>query len=183
MAWTQLPDLRDNFRQLLAVEGIEGNTRWDLWAGTVSSWRRSPVVGSGLGSYRHVIGLDKPATGTLVLEQAHNDWLEWASTSGLVGAGVLVLVVGGLVLALRPKTVRSRRFEFRYPLAGASAALTSTTLHEMVGFGLQTPLNLYLLAAWAGLVWGVAARASGRTPPKSSSEPEGDHPGPTGGVA
>lgn len=160
MAWTRLPDLRDNFQQLLVVEGVEGNTRWDLWAGTIHSWRRSPVVGSGLGSYRHVIGLDKPATGASVLEQAHNDWLEWASTSGIVGVVVLGLVLAGLLSPLWPTRARRLRFELRYPLAGAAAVLVATALHESVGFGLQTPLNRYLLAAWLGLVWGIGIRTS-----------------------
>ncbi len=51
------------------------------------------MVGSGLGSYRYVIGMDKPATGRSVLEQAHNDWLEWASTTGIVGVAALLLPV------------------------------------------------------------------------------------------
>jgi O-antigen ligase len=158
LAWTRLPELRDSFSALLLVEGVEGNTRWDLWTGTVHSFTRSPLVGSGLGSFRHVIGLDKPATGTAVLEQAHNDWLEWVSTSGVVGVTVLVLFLAGLVASLLPGRVRRLRFELRYPLAGAMVALTATALHEMVGFGLQTPLNRYLLAVWIGLVWGVRNR-------------------------
>jgi len=158
LAWTRLPELRDSFSALLVVEGVEGNTRWDLWTGTVHSFTRSPFVGSGLGSYRHVIGLDKPATGTAVLEQAHNDWLEWVSTSGVVGVTVLVLFLAGLAASLLPGRVRRLRFELRYPLAGAVVALTATALHEMVGFGLQTPLNRYLLAVWIGLVWGVRNR-------------------------
>jgi hypothetical protein len=105
-----------------------------------------------------VIGLDKPATGTAVLEQAHNDWLEWASTSGIVGVVVLILVLVALAASLRLSRVRRLRFEFRYPLAGAAVALAATALHETVGFGLQTPLNRYLLAAWVGLVWGVWSR-------------------------
>jgi hypothetical protein len=28
----------------------------------------------------------------------------------------------------------------------------------MVGFGLQTPVNRYLLAVWVGLIWGVWTR-------------------------
>ena len=155
LAWTRLPEVRDGFSSLLVVEGVEGNTRWDLWAGTVRSWSRAPLVGSGLGSYRHVIGMDKPATGTAVLEQAHNDWLEWASTTGLVGVAILILLLSGVLGLLRPDRVRRLRFELRYPLAGATLALTATALHETVGFGLQSPLNRYLAAAWLGLIWGV----------------------------
>jgi O-antigen ligase len=155
LAWTRMQELTDGFSALLVVEGVEGNTRWDLWAGTLRSFARSPLFGSGLGSYRHVIGLDKPATGAAVLEQAHNDWLEWASTSGMIGVMVLMLVLVAVAVSLRPDRVRRFRFELRYPLAGAAVALVATALHETVGFGLQTPLNRYLLAAWVGLVWGV----------------------------
>ena len=158
LAWTRLPQLRDGFAELLVLEGVEGNTRWDLWAGTVASFLRSPVIGSGLGSYRHVIGLDKPATGASILEQAHNDWLEWASTAGIAGLVVLSLFLVGVALPLRPRRVRRLRFDLRYPLAGAAVALTATALHEAVGFGLQTPINRYLLAVWIGLVWGVWRR-------------------------
>ncbi len=158
LAWTRLPELRDGFAELFVIEGVEGNTRWDLWTGTARSFARSPVVGSGLGSYRHVIGLDKPATGTAVLEQAHNDWLEWLSTGGILGAAVLAMLVYGIWVAMRPQRVRRLRFDLRYPLAGAAAAFAATALHEIVGFGLQTPVNRYLLAAWIGLVWGVWAR-------------------------
>ena len=158
LSWTRLPELEEGFRDLFAVEGVDGNTRWDLWAGTVRSWERSPVVGSGLGSYRHVIGMDKPATGRSVLEQAHNDWLEWASTTGLVGVAALLLFVVGATMSLVPWRVRRLRFEFRYALAGIALALVATAIHEIVGFGLQTPLNRYLLATWIGMLWGLAGR-------------------------
>ena len=31
-------------------------------------------------------------------------------------------------------------------------------IHEIIGFGLQTPLNRYLLATWIGMMWGLAGR-------------------------
>jgi O-antigen ligase len=171
-----MPELRDGFAQLFVVEGVEGNSRWDLWAGTVRSFARSPIVGSGLGSYRYVIGLDKPATGIAVLEQAHNDWLEWLSTTGVAGAAVMTLLLFSLLARLRPRRVRHLRFELRYPLAGAAAALVATSLHEIVGFGVQTPLNRYLVAVWVGLVWGVWNRVEeGRT--LATVIAEGEHHG------
>jgi hypothetical protein len=63
-----------------------------------------------------------------------------------------------VAVSLRPDRVRRLRFELRYPLAGAAVALVATALHETVGFGLQTPLNRYLLAVWVGLAWGVWSR-------------------------
>jgi O-antigen ligase len=170
LASTRLPTVKERFGTLLAVEGVEGNTRWDLWLGTWRSWQRAPVVGSGLGSYRHVIGLDKPATGTAVLEQAHNDWLEWLATAGVLGFAVLMVGVAGGIKELWPRRVRWLRHEFRYPLAAAAFAITATALHETVGFGLQTPLNRYLMAAWLGIVWGLAERRHHEPPPAEEDD-------------
>ncbi len=173
LSWTRLPELEEGFRDLFAVEGVDGNTRWDLWTGTIRSWERSPVVGSGLGSYRYVIGMDKPATGRSVLEQAHNDWLEWASTTGAVGVAALLLFAVGTAMALSPRRVRRLRYEFRYALAGIALALVATAIHEIIGFGLQTPLNRYLLATWIGMLWGLAGRV--RNPRGGRRSPDADH--------
>jgi O-antigen ligase len=176
LSWTRLPALEEGLKDLLVIEGVDGNDRWDLWAGTLASWRRSPVVGSGLGSYRHVIGMDKPATASSVLEQAHNDWLEWAATGGAAGVAVLGLGVAGVAAALRPRRVRRRRYELRYPLAAVALVMAATALHETVGFGLQTPLNRYLFAVWLGLLWGLGDRVTegGVPPSRREARPEGD---------
>lgn len=160
LSWTRLPDLQERVAHLGAVEGLEGNTRVDLWRGTVASWKRSPILGSGLGAYRYVIGMDKPASGAAVLEQAHNDWLEWGATSGIAGMVLLGVLIFGLGRKLAPGRVQVLRSELRYALAGATLALSATMMHEMIGFGLQTPVNRYLLAAWIGLVLGLQERLS-----------------------
>jgi hypothetical protein len=43
-------------------------------------------------------------------------------------------------------------------LAGIALALVATGIHEVIGFGLQTPLNRYLLATWIGMMWGLSGR-------------------------
>jgi hypothetical protein len=67
----------------------------------------------------------------------------------------MLFLVAGVVRQLEPRGVRQLRREFRYALAGASLAMVAAALHEAIGFGLQTPLNRYLLAAWIGLAWGA----------------------------
>ncbi len=158
LAWTRLPALAEDFKQLLVIRGVEGNDRWDLWRSTLRLWTRAPALGTGLGTYRHVIGLDAPPTGTAVLEQAHNDWLEWLATTGAAGTAALLLGVGWLAWSLRPVRLRSMRFERRYALAAAAMALLAAGLHETLGFALQTPLDRYLAAVWIGLVAGLETR-------------------------
>ncbi len=168
MAWQQLPLLGDRFQELVALEGVDGNTRLDLWEGALRLWARSPAVGCGIGAFPFANGLDKPPTAQLVLRHAHNDWLEFLADGGLAGAVILLLLVAGLAIRLRPARLRELRFEHRYALAAAAAALVATGLHEVVGFGLRTPLNGLLAAAWVGLAWG-AASGTGAAP--SAREP------------
>ena len=160
LAFNRTQMLHDRFNELFAIRGMQGNTRLDLWAGTLKLWERSPVVGCGLGAYAAAIGLDKPPTGALHLDQAHNDWLELLADGGLIGAAALVFGLAGLFLSLRPGRVRPLRFEYRYPAAAAALVLVACALHELVGFGLQTPLNAYLLATWVGWVWGFERKTS-----------------------
>ncbi len=155
LATTRLPLVTERFREMLAVEGAEGNDRWDLWAGTVRLGLTSPLLGTGAGSFRHAIGVTKPATADFVLEQAHNDWLEWIATTGVAGAVALGLGAVGLLLLLRPSRVRGLRFEYRYPHAAAGLALAAASLHAMTDAVLQSPANAYLYAAWVGLLWGL----------------------------
>jgi O-antigen ligase len=167
LAQTRLPAVQERFKTLFAIEGVDGNSRWDLWAGTVHLWARAPVAGTGLGSLRHAIGMDKPATADRALERSHNDWLEWLATGGLAGGAALALAVGGLALVLWPPRVRNLRFEYRYPMAAAALAVVSTGLHELIGSGLQTPVNRYYLAAWVGVAWGIWASTRERSERRS----------------
>ncbi|MCD4750283.1 MAG: O-antigen ligase family protein [Thermoanaerobaculales bacterium] len=160
MTWNRLPDLKERTMELIAVEGLQGNSRIDLWRSTAASWMRAPLFGSGLGTYRYVISMDKPATGAMVLEQAHNDWLEVAATGGAVGAVILMAAVLGLALLLKLSSIRKMRSDLRYPFAAVAFALVATSLHEVIGFGLQTPAVRYLAFVWLGLAWGLWERAN-----------------------
>ncbi len=172
LAATRLPDLRERMSTLFLVEGVQGNSRLDYWDATLKSFRRAPLIGSGAGSYPYVISMDKPATGTMILEQAHNDYLEWLSTTGILGAAIGLGLIIAMIMMLQPGRVRRLRGDYRYPLAGASVALLATALHELIGFGLQTPLNRYMLALWIGLIWGMAHRfkETGRSRKEAADE-------------
>lgn len=164
VAWIQLPELEERTAALMEIDGMPGISRADVWRSTAASWLRAPIVGTGMGSFAYVITLDKPPTGTQPVERARNDWLEWLSTTGFLGLIPVGLGIAGFLSLLRPAFVRRLRSHFRYPLAGAAAALIVTALYALGTSGLQCPANQYLVATWVGVIWGVTARGSGQNP-------------------
>lgn len=177
LASNRLPELRDELAQLLVIEGVEGQGRWDLWEGTVELAARAPVLGVGFGSYKHAAGITKPPTGASLLEHAHSDWLEWLATGGAIGSLFLLVAVGWCVATLRPSRVRPLRFEHRYPKAAAAWALLAVAAHEQLGSALHTPLNRLLLACWIGLLWALSRQTgASRADRERSSRPAPDPP-------
>ena len=100
---------------------------------------------------------------------AHNDYLELAADTGLLGLGLLMLlVVGALVASIgilrhrRNATVRGAAF-------AALMAITCLALHSLVEFNLQIPAIAFLFTTLLALPFAAARGvASGRERRRSS---------------
>jgi len=68
---------------------LDGRT--GLWNVAVSEWHKSPLLGRGIGLWQRLMqeGVVPTTAG-----QAHNEVFEVLSTTGLVGLGVLIVIVG-----------------------------------------------------------------------------------------
>lgn len=146
-----------------------------------------PLVGTGLGSFLHAFRpYQAPPLETGILDHAHNDYLEIAAETGLLGVGLIALFAVGVFLAVRqrredeasaralaPRGYRSEDrpsgFEtpewrlalrqhhlLRWGIAGGIAAIL---VHSFVDFGLRMPANLLLLMVLLGALVLVAGPA------------------------
>jgi O-antigen ligase/tetratricopeptide (TPR) repeat protein len=128
--------------------------------------RDHPLLGTGLGTWLHAFRpyIAPPIDGG-IWDHAHNDYLELAAETGLVGCAMALLFVIAVVRALRAPRAESgcsgwhgsgapRGFEppdwraalgdtafLRWGLAGSLAAIA---LHSAVDFSLRMPANLLL---------------------------------------
>ncbi len=169
---TRLPYLQERLLETVSIAGIEGTGRPELARATIRLWQCAPVVGVGLGGFRYAFPMTKSPSGGRSVDQAHNDWLEWAATTGWVGVVIMVLAFAGFAGPCRLRNVSSLRSEFRYSLAGFLIVIVAVCLHESIEFGLQIPLNRYILALWIGLFWGIMGITD-----NSSRSGEGSFPG------
>lgn len=119
--------------------------------------RDFPVFGSGGGSFYNAFARYRPPEITAYFDHAHNDYVEIASDTGLLGfsllGGVVLLVMGGALWVLyRRHSSLSRGMAF----AGLMA-IVALGIHGTVDFNLQIPANaltftVILALAWSGAI-------------------------------
>jgi O-antigen ligase len=119
-------------------------------------WRDFPVFGSGLGSFP-VVFPRYSAEGTLEsYTHAHNDYLELAAETGLLGIGLLGLLVSlSFWAALRAQHLRKDPVMRGISFA-AMMGIIALMIHSTVDFSLQIPANaltftLLLAFSWVSL--------------------------------
>jgi O-antigen ligase len=124
--------------------------RAHFWSVTVDIIKNHPVIGTGLGAFGVVYTGYDSRNGLYRLEQAHNDYLQVLSDSGLVGAalGLLFLVA----LFRMGFARRESRDDFRRGVAtGALAGCFAVLVHSFFDFTLHTTSNTLLFLVLAAL--------------------------------
>jgi hypothetical protein len=114
---------------------------------------RSPLFGTGLGTYGFVSG-----SGNANMKwtfYAHNDYAQLLAEAGLVGGALLLVLVGVLALAL-VRTWRAPEGE-RLAVAGVWAGLVALGLHSFFDWNMHVPANALLACLLAGIALSTAA--------------------------
>jgi O-antigen ligase len=124
--------------------------RAHFWRVTLDVIRAHPLIGTGLGSYGVAYPMYDTRGGGLRVEQAHNDYLQTLSDSGILGALLgLFFIVTLFRLGL---TRSSSQDTFRRGVAvGALSGCFAVLVHSFFDFTLHTTANALLFLTVAGL--------------------------------
>lgn len=129
-----------------------GEIRQIVWSGALKVWQRYPLLGSGLETFGYSYYLDRPVQHNTVSEwdflynKAHNEFLNYLATTGIVGLASYLLLLGGVCFACL-KTKES----------GLSTALlagiTALSVSNFFGFSTVTVnLLLFIFIAMAAVI-------------------------------
>ncbi len=130
---------------------VTWNDRLETYAASLELWRRFPVLGTGLGSFREAFPLVQPeAVAQHTWWHAHNDFIEVLVTTGVVGS--LVLLIGAVAALRRLVLVAARAVRSEGRAAGLAAlgAVGAVAVHSCFDFGLSMPANAATLAIMIG---------------------------------
>jgi hypothetical protein len=125
-----------------------------IWQSTLKLIESFPLTGTGLGTYELAYPPYKPQKlGAMIMEHAHNDYLEFLSEAGLIGF-IPWLAFFLLFFASSVRALLKRRNPYSIFLgASGLAAVVALLVHSLADFNLQIPANAMLLFLLMGLTW------------------------------
>jgi len=130
--------------------------RLDVWNRAMRLVAEHAALGTGLGTFRYAFLAHAPPEPSW-WTNAHNEYLEVICDTGLIGAGLVLLVfIGWVRAAVRPASASG--MEARAVRAGMLAGLAALMLHASANADLRVPAIALLVAAFAGAVRGGSLR-------------------------
>ncbi len=135
--------------------------RLEMWRDTLAMIRRSPVLGSGLGALAVAITSVQTTDLDLVIDHAHNDYLEFAAELGLPAAVVLFGSFFWLFWHNLQALYRQRGNFARLIALGSAGALAAIFTHSVVDFNLHIPANALVFSLVLAMAYQVSRASSG----------------------
>lgn len=115
--------------------------------------RDYPLSGSGGGTFYTAFPKYRPGVISAYFTYAHNDYVQVATDTGVIGLGLLGLIVlSTFFIAL--KTLYERRDPLCRGVAfGTTMGIIAIMIHSWVDFNLQIPANAFTFAVLLALGW------------------------------
>lgn len=83
-----------------------GNIRLNVWQGAIDAWIENPIFGTGVETFAFAYYKYKPEAQNLTSEwdflynKAHNEYLNYLATTGIVGLGTYLLLIAWFLFAV-----------------------------------------------------------------------------------
>lgn len=121
-----------------------GVSRKEIWQATWEMWKAHPIAGVGMGGYWIALPGYHNASGTLVPQEAHNDYVELLASGGIIGAAIGIWFCAVLFKRTRASLRSPSRFR-RAASFGAALGIVGVGIHSLFDFGLHIIVNALIL--------------------------------------
>lgn len=93
-----------------------GNIRINVWQGAIDAWKANQIFGTGVETFAFAYYQHKPVGQNLTSEwdflynKAHNEYLNYLTTTGIVGLGTYLFMIGWFLFHILIKAIREKWF-------------------------------------------------------------------------
>ena len=140
------------YEKYFQAGATSSSARMDYWQAAYRTVWTYPVLGSGPGTFMtQYLKLKLPQSEMTRL--AHNDYLQQASDSGLVGFTFFFAMISGSLIVLYRKSFAGNS----WLSSGVWLGVFGWALQSMVDFGLYIPALAWPVFVFIGWLWGLVA--------------------------
>jgi len=165
--WIGIDPVMKRF-EALTPSGLESPyARMVIWKQASGIIRDYPVVGTGLGTFETAFRRYQTSSLDLLMDHAHNDYVEVATETGILGAALLFIPIFGLLVKMIAAYAGARSPYRRSVLLACIGGTAALLIHSVMDFNLQIPANALLFA----VVLGIGFKATHSTAAAGSTTP------------
>ncbi len=154
--WIGLGPVLARFEQMREPGYLQIEGRVAIWRDSLHLIRDYPLTGTGLGTFGVAFRPYQTDLVNYYVDHAHNDYLEFASETGLLGASLLFLpilyLLGRMINSYLEDPSRFRRSA----TLGCVGSTLALLLHSISDFNLHIPANALLFAVVLGVGYKAA---------------------------
>lgn len=168
------------FETLRAPSGEINLNRFVYWKDSLDIIGDFTLAGTGTGTFEKIYPLYRTNPGEQVLEHAHNDYLEFLSTGGIVLPALMGWFLFSVVFYAARAFAKRREWYCLMLFTGCATSISAILLHSLVDFNMQVGANglyfflvLALAASSATTRMRPGLNATYLSPAKVSSIPVG----------
>ncbi len=129
-----------------------------IWRDTAAMIRDKWATGVGLGAYQTAYPIYSQQDGSLIVGQAHNDYLQVLADGGLVGAVLALLFIILLFVDIVRATGHRNRVMAGLAL-GCGGGIFAMLVHSLFDFNLQIPSNALLFLVLTAVTYIIGRSA------------------------
>ena len=153
----------------MTFESFSFDERWNHWRnGTATAINYLPF-GSGLGTYGYATLADQTTPTSVWFQEAHNQYLQVLTESGIFGLAVLIGMIGWAAYVVVRLIIRANSIEDKAFAVFGLIVLVCAVVHSTVDFVIAIPANLFLYASFFGILGGLAASVRNKLTVQRSS--------------
>lgn len=154
--WIGLDPVLARFEQMGEAHYFQFEGRLSFWKDSMGLIREYPLTGIGLGDFGIAFRRFQTSWVTFFVDHAHNDYVEFATETGLVGAALLFLpmlyLLGKMIVSFLKD---SRRYRPAI-LLGCIGSTLAILLHSITDFNLQVTSNALVFSVVLGIGYKAA---------------------------
>jgi putative inorganic carbon (HCO3(-)) transporter len=168
--WIGLDPVLSRFEELgLGSQSFSTGSRLSFSRDALGIIRDYRWTGTGLGTFATTFRHYQTGWVTYFVDHAHNDFVEFACETGLVGAALLFLPILYLLVKMAITFLRDSRRYRPAVLLGCVGSIFAILIHSATDFNLQVPANALIVAVVLGI--GYKAACIEKREESSSQDP------------